>query len=387
MRDVVRLRDELVSIPGARLEFNPDIPPRIPSRYLHVDSAEQVPVYGRQPVVALGAPPTRSLQNVEMDTIYERIDQQVAGIHTNQNTAIGIDALAWYASFHNLKPLWGIFIPESSLWYVAERWFDTWRVAKQKKLAIAFRILYEHELFHYAADLNVAQWELMINQACWAPYRTELRSRKEYCQLEEQLANAYMLRMLAPSVTELAYAALVTAVRRQPPGYCDAEERIEDVPFADGLSELCKRHVGIAGLRTGVNLASLNLPLERFFGVLSSFEGADCPVHIIRDADNIGRSPIDVSLFDRIPAIRESRDFMKQLGRVPHEVYKRWQKKKIMLSRFLPGVPEFERMKGIAPATYSIRLGTNFRAHLRPEPSYELWTAIGIGTHKSMGHG
>lgn len=387
MRDIRQLREELLAIPGARVDFRPDVPPRIPLTGTRPSDGLSLPVHGRRPHLTVGPPPESPEQARETKFIYDQIEREVAGRNSNRESPRGIDALAWYASFHNLQPEWGIYIPESSLWYVAERWFRPWRVNIEQRLGAAFRVLYEHEVFHFAADLNVAQWEVMVGHPCWAPYRESVRGRDGYCQLEEQLANAYMLRILEPGLTKSASTALRKAVRRHPPGYSDAPQILETNAFADSLAELCKRHVGFAALHKGINLASRNLPIELFFDVFSEISAADCPLTIIRDADRVGRSHLDVALFDRIPAIRESQGFLKQLSSVPKDITKRWERKKHQLAQAIPRFPEFERLRDMSPTTYSIRLGDNFRAHLRPEPSYQLWTAIAVGPHTKMGHG
>lgn len=386
MRDIQSLREELNSIDGARIEFLPDTPPHISWSAVSA-TGERVAHHGREPHIDIGPPAEGKAQPREAKWIFDRLDRDFGSGPGDSPQTRGVDALAWYASFHNLNDMWGIFIPESSLWYLAERWLGQYRTSKQRKLAMAFRVLYEHEAFHFAADLNVAQWEVMLRKACWAPYRARIRAQKSYCVLEEQLANAYMLRTLLPGLSESGQAELLKSVRAQPPGYCDAEEILEVAAFEDSLVELCKQHAGIPALASGVVLASRNLAIDRLFAASGPIDGTDCPVYLIRDAGRIGRASIDVGLFDRIPAIQESDVFTKQLVSSPQDIRSRWLKKKQQLAQAIPRHPEFERLKGVSPHTYSIRLNKGYRVHLRPEPSYELWTAIGVGPHTKMGHG
>jgi hypothetical protein len=71
----------------------------------------------------------------------------------------GTDGLAWYVTFHGKGVQWGIYIPVSSIVYVIVKLFNNLAPDIHTKALLAFRILHQHELFHFATDYMAAQWE------------------------------------------------------------------------------------------------------------------------------------------------------------------------------------------------------------------------------------
>ena len=140
-------------------------------------------------------------------------------VHCGNGPSTGTDALAWYSSFHNLRPEWGIYIPILSLVYIARSWLKRLGLPLQRKLQLAFRLLHEHELFHFATDYMVAQWEIALRVPSWAVLMEQKRATGTYIEEEEKIANAYMLRQLATPLSAAQYRAVEAATLRQPPGY------------------------------------------------------------------------------------------------------------------------------------------------------------------------
>src|SRR5262249_4139418 len=149
---------------------------------------------------------------------FDQLDDQIFG---GQRTPTGVDALAWYSSFHNLQPEWGIYIPTLSLMYIERRWLKEVRAPFWRKFQIAAAILHQHELFHFATDYMVAQWEVLLSAPMWALTMEQRRDKGIYLAEEEKLANAHMLRQLGPKLSQLEHDAVLQATRRQPPGYSD----------------------------------------------------------------------------------------------------------------------------------------------------------------------
>jgi hypothetical protein len=252
---------------------------------------------------------------------------------------------------------------------------------------MAFRILHEHELSHFATDYMVAQWEIVLNIPCWAVLLEQKQATGIYVEDEEKLANAYMLRRLAARLSAVQYRAVEAATLRQPPGYSEGANCVVEEAFRGGLGELAKLYLGPQALRLPLNMSTGVVALESFYPLWPALDASRCPVHLIDDARGLALPPIDVTIIDRIPHIEETEPFKKALLDLPRDIQKRWQKKKEQLATGLPRHPEFERLKGTTSDTYSIRVGLKHRAHLQPDADYSRWYAVGIGAHTEMGHG
>ena len=85
-----------------------------------------------------------------------------SGGSKNRNQ-VGIEALAWYVSFHNNQKNWGIYIPISSLNYLNEL-FEIKVHAHTRLDQISKDLLLYHEQYHFAFDLFVSQIELLTNE-------------------------------------------------------------------------------------------------------------------------------------------------------------------------------------------------------------------------------
>ena len=297
----------------------------------------------------------------------------------------GVDALAWYVSFHNSHGPWGIFIPTSSLVYLEQRVFTMKRLSRAAKLQAGFDLLLEHELFHFATDYVCAQWEILMRAACWCAL-TEKRQQKAgiYVWLEEALANAYMLRTLEPSWGKLISKAARRFVRLQPPGYSAAPNYVADTDFNLGLADLAKTYIGIQAVERGLDVSS-TFDHGPVFPVSPTIPSGQCPIHIIHDVGSFGIPRIAVRFYPPPRMIVETDKFRKMLASVPHDILRRWNRKKEMLRQVgFPRPPEFENFKD----HHSLRVGLNFRAHLRHVSGVNYdWEAFEIGPHTKMGHG
>jgi len=306
----------------------------------------------------------------------------------------GTDALAYYSSFHVLGAQWGIYIPVSGLIYVMAVVFDRLPLPIERKAALAFKLLQHHELFHFATDYAIGQAELAHQEPWWALAKPVHRmGNPAYLQLEEQLANAHMLRMARsrkPALTAAGKrAALKEFCRKQPPGYRDAVQvrpedwpaRLADLAFAYGKHSVRGRANDLLwDARQGFDWAAQ-------FQVHPTIDWRHCPIHLVRDGDRFGIPPFLLDLFSRLETIRESDKFLKQLARLGPAVQKAWKRVRAMVQQALTPGLDFKPWPKAGPDIFSLRVNDRVRAHLQFDRARSLWEAFEIGGHKEMGHG
>jgi hypothetical protein len=300
----------------------------------------------------------------------------------------GQDALAWYVSFHNIDPDWGIYIPISSLHYLAERTLKSLRVAHVRKLEIAFEALLHHESMHFAIDRNVAAWEVISGAPLHGHVPDRLKTHG-YIQVEEAVANAHKLREMGKARSASCMSALDDWVAASPKGYCDASDYVDSGDFQLGLEECIKTYTSEWWVITKPNFA-VGLPWIRWasqFPIEGPIDLTWCPVFVIDDQAGLGLWPTSVKYLQAIPTIIESRKFQKMFQRLPKQVQETWIRKREGLQKTIPAYPEFEKMKGSLSGIFSIRVGDNHRVHLKPSRTPEVWEAVAIGPHRAMGHG
>jgi len=204
-----------------------------------------------------------------------------------------------------------------------------------------------------------------------------------YIELEESLANAYMLRCVSVRWNKPTLKAVEKFTSRQPSGYNNASGYVEKERFDTGLAELAKTYVGIHAAERGLNVFSPCFDYASVFPVYPSIPGSRCPVHIIKDLARWNLPEISVRFLKCILEIVETDVFRKLFSQMPQHVQKRWRRKSEELKLRLPRHPEFENFRD----HFSLRLGHNYRAHLRPVAGQKHWEAFEIGSHTQMGHG
>jgi hypothetical protein len=258
------------------------------------------------------------------------------------------------------------------------------RLEQAAKRQVALEMLLEHEMLHFAVDYACAQWEVLLHAPCW---RSLMQRRREkglpYIELEESLANAYMLRRLSVRWNIPILKAVERFTCRQPSGYNNAGEYVEKGKFDTGLAELAKTYVAIHASERGLNVFSPCFDYASIFPVYPSVPVGRCPIQIVKDLARFGIPEISVRFLKCIPEIVETELFQKLFSQMPHDIQKRWNRKKEQLKLMLPRHPEFENFRD----HFSLRLGHNFRAHLRPVAGQTHWEAFEIGPHTKMGHG
>jgi len=76
--------------------------------------------------------------------------------------------LGWSAAkaslkvFHASEGDWGIYIPMTSLYYCADRWFSG-RMKIERRVNLALKVLLAHEIVHFTCEYAVAQFEVLLS--------------------------------------------------------------------------------------------------------------------------------------------------------------------------------------------------------------------------------
>jgi hypothetical protein len=303
----------------------------------------------------------------------------------------GTDALAWYVNFHAKGAQGGIFIPLSSVAYLVARVFLPLSTDPMTKFRIAFRALHQHELFHFAVDYMAAQWEGLTGRPCHKPGRSLRDPMAGYIFLEEELANAHMLRSFRGGPLSLRVpgrlAPLRQFVKQQPPGYRDALRTTSRADFAEGCQALAESY---AREIRGYDAAHLDaVDLLRLYPFAPTVDWRHCPIHVLNDGERLGLPSGLLELFRSIPELAETERFRRDLAGLPVAIQAAWGKTRRMLATTttLPGLDFKPWERRGSERVYSVRLSSNYRAHLQYSGAEQRWLAVAVGTHKAMGHG
>lgn len=312
-------------------------------------------------------------------------------------SGVGIEALAWYVSFHDDQSSWGIYIPLSSLAFIDEIYFRRLTVDRDHRFRTAWSLLLHHEQMHFAVDQACAWFELMLR----APIRREFMMRfkkssplsavttsEAYLEVEETAANAHMLRQIGAAESRQIVAAVEKFVEKQPAGYRDGRKATGDIPFADCVTETLRSYLALWAMEHHLDIGSRAIDLSRL--VLSENRRAlsECPVYTLDDLGEVGIAPGSVYFIQCISQIVETENFARQFQRQDLAVRRDWLKKREQIKIGLPAPPRFEKLKNSDPPTWSLRLRSGHRVHLQPpDQGTNRWCAVAIGSHKEMGHG
>ena len=259
--DVVK---ELQSIPGALFPPYPNPSGRPPRRIY------QLPAHVEELVFSFD-----SVDYPEwvQEEVWEPANQAVQGDTSRHPQRVGVDALAWYVSFHHNGPNWGIYIPVSSLAYFECCVLRDLPLGREAKWHLAFQILLAHERMHFIVDYHCAQWELLLHSPCWAALCERMKAdANTYLATEEQVANAFMLQRLRSRCSSLARKAIDAFVRKQPPGYRDAQLVTEDAAFLSAFAEVIKSYVGLHSLELGLHITADSFEVVRDFPMTARSE-------------------------------------------------------------------------------------------------------------------
>jgi hypothetical protein len=307
----------------------------------------------------------------------------------------GMDAVAWYVSFHGSRDRWGIYIPLSSLPIVDELHFAHLPLPRVERWQLIWAALLAHEAVHFAVDWACAWFELLHHaplrgavydrmQTSW-PAGGALLPRSSYFEAEEALANGHVLRALGPRVGSAA-EALRRFIRGQPPGYRDGEAAETDTRFAATAAEVLRGYLSVWSTAWNLDPGNPALDFSRILP-LDAAALAHCPVWVLDDLAAVDLSAGAVRLFTCVAPIEETPGFHKKAKR--QRLEDAWKRTKARLAEGIPNGSDFKKWPKAGDRMWSIRVTDGVRAHLRqPEdPQSEPWRACDIGDHKAMGHG
>lgn len=308
----------------------------------------------------------------------------------------GLEALAWYRSFHGDRSTWGIYIPRSSLTIVDERYLSKLDMDRSDRLQLAADAILLHERFHFAVDLACAWFEILLRSPVRAEAATRMRSSsgihgqpasQAWLEVEEAGASGHMLRSLATTCQPDTLVAIRNFVAIQPAGYRDGLDAIDDERFQAVLTETIQSHLGIWALERGLDLGSPAFDPLSVIPIGREALIAQCPVYEIDDLDESGLGAGNIKLILRIEAVQELPKFKKQLQKLDQRYREHWERLKEQISIGLPQHPRFKKLKGSRPPLYALYLPSGHRVHLHPPDRFGAsWSALEIGTHTEMGH-
>lgn len=307
----------------------------------------------------------------------------------------GTDALGWYTTFHQKRVQHGVHIPIEGILWLALQAFENLNFSLDRKCGLAFHAILRHELFHFAADCMTANWELATGVAVYWKGRERYRNPQGYIELEEALANAYMLRGFKNPTRLLAnsggtYQALKRFCEGQPAGYKDGPRYVRTRgPSYESyfgrcyeLSEMYQ-HASAALWRSPEALDALI-----FYPDLIRIDWTRCPIIVLDEHDFQRRLGIQISYFGSVEIVKETTSFKRSLSKLDGRLQKIWltRKRDLARSTALKSL-DFKQWKMDGRDVYSVRLDGNYRAHLRYDRDCTTWYAERVGDHKAMRHG
>lgn len=303
----------------------------------------------------------------------------------------GIDALGWYVTFHQRKYQHGVHIPVEGVLMPAWQSFYKVGMPVERKLELAFHAILRHELLHFEADCMTANWELTTGVSVHWDSRVHHRNVNGYVELEEGLANAYMLRgfkhparILANSAG--AYRALKSFCAQQPTGYdWGPKYAISRGAYIGGCRDLADDYHQTSAATWHVPHAFDTLML---YPNPIRIDWTRCPILILDEHDLLAQLGTGISYFEMVEHVEETAAFQRSLRKLDNRLRKTWESTKYDLARStaLKSL-DFKQWKKGGRDVYSVRVGGNYRAHLQYDRATTTWFAEEIGDHKEMGHG
>lgn len=300
--------------------------------------------------------------------------------------AKGVEALGWYVPFHVIGVQWGIYIPIRSLAYVAGNVFSGVSADVATRIRLAFRMIHQHELYHFAVEYALTQLELILG----IPLHVERKRLRDptlgYIVSEERAANAWMLRSVRSAKRSMRQVGRARALRRfisaQPAGYRDAAEIVEEGAFRAACRGLVLEYLPFESQELKQN------NLDWLFPISPRIDWRQCPVHIIDDSKRLVFAPRAFDLFPYVRGIVRTESFQAALRRLPRPLQKAWEKtERILGSSTAIGGLNFKLWeRRPSGRVYAVRVSDSCRAHLRYDEK-GIWFAEEIGMHAAMGHG
>lgn len=230
---------------GFSTPFIIEVPPRDPRYYQPYNNNPNESLWVERVInIGVTGPPTL-IPNGE-DWVDEETEEEMSGLKewpqpdfymSSVQEEDGIDALAWYRSFHyDQISKWGIYMLDQGIYYLAEIFeegqYEPWErtpETKQDCINDAVNLLYYHELFHFYTDLAAANLEIVESKSMYVDYfktrypdgwlKPDGAPYDIPAKLEEALANEFSRKKTERRTRPLYNDTLREFMKCQPDGY------------------------------------------------------------------------------------------------------------------------------------------------------------------------
>ena len=308
----------------------------------------------------------------------------------------GIEALAWYKSFHwKTNKDWGIYITDMGIYHVAEEIFRPAGLkSKSGKplntldiLQLSFRLLFLHEFFHFVTDVAASILELsniqfardshMPPKKFYSDYfnKVYLTASKPNEPLEEALANAFVFDKFRDKQIR---RFIKPFMENQPKGYSHFANYSGANKFNNGkqlLATIISQSISHYG---GKGYCPLEILLDTACQHISF---GDVPIYL---AQSFIKPELALRFVRSIPKsnLIQTKRFKKDLDKMPKNINKKYLKTINLLEQDVrhPGL-NFEKLVGM-DAIFTARIDQVYRISLKP--SGENWDLLRIGTHTDI---
>jgi hypothetical protein len=381
--DVEKLRTTLQSFGAIDDRPNDDAFGRPPGLELPLN-VERIELSSLAPDIPLMVDATRIAGDLRV------LDHEVA--------TTGIEALAWYLSYHYAPPgRWGIFIRESGVLYLAQQVLGGRAATLAARCTVAFQYLLAHERAHYAVDRMATVWEELFKSPSYvrAPRTTIMMAfshepnkrepgQPTVAEYEERYAVARSLLAIEGTARKYRLGRAVQQLRDHAarlPAHYAAGAQLQSLSEAD--VPLLYFYHGLQGLPPDRRLASGLLS----FDTLGFFPGTDAhpaPVTLLLDAQPLGLAtgPV-IRPYPQVDRIEEEARFLKQLDRIDRRYRRLWDKtKRILRETTAHRGLNFEWIA--AKGFFTVRLDRAVRVALAPPSLGVPWRAVAVGTHDEI---
>jgi len=266
------------------------------------DAGQAVGIPGRAPVPDWVTPAAEHAIVADGDHTV-RIESEGSTAAANPVTDTSVpDVLAFYLPFHFYKKAWGIYVRVAGVCALAERLRRQPGTVDTGVLDFAYRLLLEHERFHFFTEYAASRQEVVTGEPCYRE-RTHkelagyFQDQAAACH-EEALANAHAIhacgRHDSGPLLDSARAWMLT----QPEGYRDFKKWLPPA-FDEGRRQA-------AGHMSPAQAAANRL--------LTSFH----PAEFLFFRVNPRRSPVRIVLDADLPWLRVAKPFPVHLGLQVH---------------------------------------------------------------------
>lgn len=322
----------------------------------------------------------------------EDVVRQLAGANGQEYRRLallrGLDAHAWYMTFHQRMYQWGIYAPVTGVAAYAVHALSVTDIPWEAKLNVALRAILAHERFHFAADVGIAQVELALQRPIAWPARDNAPAWAQVVLIEEQLATAAQLRSIRfarDAAARASFHDLRAHSQALPPGYRDGHQLVARRHDFEGRMLDHAQAVWEAALGAP---PAYGVELQHLYPAFRPYELGRCPVHVLFDQARYGLGHLPFFLISTVDVTEESPDFVKKLRKLPTYARTKWDKTRRLLaqSTSVPGL-DFKPWPPGGKDCFSVRVDKTLRAHLRFDSALARWLAESIGFHGEMGHG